>query len=312
MTTLLYTHPSSLAHDTGPGHPEQQARAKVIYGAIEREEQKGGLADVIRREAPEATRAQLEQVHDTRFVEAILNAVPDDGYVRIDADTVMSSASGEAALCQAGAVCAAVDSVVGGEADNAMCALRPPGHHAEPDRAMGFCLFNGVAIGAMRAIVEHGLSRIAIYDFDVHHGNGTQAAFEREPRVQYLSTHQWPLFPGTGAKEETGVGNIVNRPLPSGTASRAWRDVVEGDILPAMDDFAPELVMISAGFDAHRADPLASLELVEDDFAWVTEELMALASRHANGRVVSVLEGGYDLAALTKSFMAHLNTLRAG
>ena len=311
MTTQLYTHPSSLAHDTGPGHPEQQARAKVIYGAIEREEQKGGLVGIERLEAPEATREQLERVHDAVFVEAILKAVPDDGYVRIDADTVMSPASGEAALCQAGAVCAAVDAVMAGEADNAMCALRPPGHHAEPDRAMGFCLFNGVAVGAMQAVAVHGLSRVAIYDFDVHHGNGTQAAFEREPRVQYLSTHQWPLFPGTGAKEETGVGNIVNRPLPSGTGSRAFRDVVEGDILAAMDDFKPELVMISAGFDAHRADPLASLELVEDDFAWVTEELVALAKQHAEGRVVSVLEGGYDLPALTNSFLAHLHVLRA-
>ena len=311
MTTLLYTHPSSLAHDTGPGHPEQQARAKVIHGAIEREEQKGNLLDVSRREAPEATRDQLERVHDARFVEAILNAVPDDGYVRIDADTVMSPASGEAALCQAGAVCAAVDAVIGGEAENAMCALRPPGHHAEPDRAMGFCLFNGIAVGAMQAIAAHGLERVSIYDFDVHHGNGTQAAFERDARVQYLSTHQWPLFPGTGAKEETGVGNIVNRPLPSGTGSRAFRDVVEGDILSAIDDFKPQLVMISAGFDAHRADPLASLELVEDDFAWVTEELVMLAKKHANGRVVSVLEGGYDLQALTSSFLAHLNTLRA-
>ena len=298
MTTLLYTHPSSLAHDTGPGHPEQQARAQVIYGAIEREQRKGGLVGVIKEDAPEASREQLERVHDKSYVDAILAAVPDDGYFQVDADTVMSPASGEAALCQAGAVCAAVDAVIGGEADNAMCALRPPGHHAEPDRAMGFCLFNGIAIGAMHALAQHGLEKVAIYDFDVHHGNGTQAAFEREPRVQYLSTHQWPLFPGTGAKEETGVGNIVNRPLPSGTASRAWRDVVEGDILSAMDDFAPDLVMISAGFDAHRADPLASLELVEDDFAWVTQELLALAKRHAEGRVVSVLEGGYDLAPL--------------
>ena len=311
MTTLLYTHPSSLAHDTGPGHPEQQARAKAIYGAIEREEQKGNLANVIPREAPEATLAQLERVHDARFIEAILSAVPDDGYVRIDADTVMSPASGEAALCQAGAVTAAVDAVIGGEADNALCALRPPGHHAEPDRAMGFCLFNGVAVGAMQAIAEHGLGKVSIFDFDVHHGNGTQAAFERNPQVQYLSTHQWPLFPGTGAKEETGVGNIVNRPLPSGTGSRVWREVVEGDILSAMDEFAPDLVMISAGFDAHRADPLASMELEEADFTWVTEALMALAKRHAKGRVVSVLEGGYDLPALTQSFLAHLHALRA-
>ncbi|MEM9443102.1 MAG: histone deacetylase family protein [Pseudomonadota bacterium] len=309
MTTLLYTHPAALAHDTGPGHPEQQARAKVIYGAIDREERKQSLVNVIRREAPEATQDQLARVHQAGFVEAVLKAVPDEGYVRIDADTVMSPASGEAALCQAGAVCAAVDAVMSGDADNAMCALRPPGHHAEPARAMGFCLFNGIAVGAMQAVDEHGLERVAIYDFDVHHGNGTQAAFDREPRVQYLSTHQWPLFPGTGSKEETGIGNIVNRPLPSGTGSRAFRDVVEGDILSAIDDFKPELIMVSAGFDAHRADPLASLDLDEEDFAWVTDKLMALAKKHSNGRVVSVLEGGYDLAALSSSFMAHLNVL---
>lgn len=310
MTTLLYTHPSSLAHDTGPGHPEQQARAKTLYAAFDREEQEGRFQAVERREAPKASREQLELIHDSQFVEAVLSAVPDEGYVRIDADTVMSPATGEAALCQAGGVCAAVDAVIGGEAKNAFCALRPPGHHAEPDRAMGFCLFNGVAIGAMHALVSHGLSKTAIFDFDVHHGNGTQAAFEREPRVQYLSTHQWPLFPGTGAKEEIGVGNIVNRPLPAGTASRAWRDVVESDIFTAIDDFAPDLLMISAGFDAHRADPLANLELVEDDFAWVTEGLIELADKHARGRVVSVLEGGYDLNALTSSCLAHLNALQ--
>lgn len=310
MTTLLYTHPSSLEHDTGPGHPEQQARAKSLYAAFEREEQKGGFTMIERRDAPKATREQLELIHHSQFVEATLSAVPSDGYFRIDADTVMSPASGDAALCQAGAVCAAVDGVIGGEAKNAFCALRPPGHHAEPDRAMGFCLFNGVAIGAMQALSKDGIGKVSIFDFDVHHGNGTQAAFEREPRVQYLSTHQWPLFPGTGAKEETGVGNIVNRPLPSGTASRAWRDVVEGDIFAAIDDFAPDLVMISAGFDAHRNDPLASLELVEDDFAWVTEGLIGLANKHAKGHVVSVLEGGYDLNALTQSCLAHLNALQ--
>ncbi len=301
-----------MAHDTGPGHPEQQARAKTLYHAFEREERNGAFLNIERREAPKASRAQLELVHDSRFVEAILSAVPSDGHVRIDADTVMSPASGEAALCQVGAVCAAVDAVVTGEAQNAFCALRPPGHHAEPDRAMGFCFFNGVAIGAMHALVAHGLGKVAIFDFDVHHGNGTQAAFEREPRVQYLSTHQWPLFPGTGARAETGVGNIVNRPLPPGTASGVWRDVVEGDIFQAIDDFAPDLMMISAGFDAHRADPLASMELVEEDFAWVTKGLIQLAQAHAKGRVVSVLEGGYDLSALTSSCLAHLGALQAG
>ena len=222
----------------------------------------------------------------------------------------MSPGSGEAALRAAGAAVAAVNAVIGGEADNAFCALRPPGHHAETERAMGFCLFNNVAIGARHALEVHGLARVSIFDFDVHHGNGTQHTFERQPQVQYLSTHQWPFYPGTGAREETGVGNIVNRPLPAGTGSRQWRRVVEADILAAIDAFAPELIMISAGFDAHRADPLAMLELVEDDYGWVTARLLELARKHSSGRVVSVLEGGYDLSALANSVLAHLNALR--
>jgi len=310
MTTLLYTHPSSLDHDTGPGHPESSARMRAIMTTIEREERKGGLMGAIREEPSRATREQLERVHTAGYVERTLGAVPGSGYVHLDPDTVISPGSGEAALRSAGAACVAVDAVIAGEADNALCALRPPGHHAERERAMGFCLFNSIAIGAHQALAMHDIQRISIFDFDVHHGNGTQHTFEREPRVQYLSTHQWPLYPGTGARDETGVGNIVNRPLPAGTGSLAWRKVVEDDILPAIDAFAPELVMISAGFDAHRDDPLAMLELIDDDFAWVTEELVALAKKHANGRVVSVLEGGYDLSALTNSCMAHLTALR--
>lgn len=307
MTSLLYTHPSSLEHDPGPGHPESPARIRAIEAAFERD----GLDGVLRREPPRASGEQLERVHDHGFVEQILAAVPATGYRRIDADTVMSPGSGEAALRAAGAACAAVDAVLAGEAANAFCALRPPGHHAEPDRSMGFCLFNNVAIGACQALAVHGVARVSIFDFDVHHGNGTQAAFEREPRVQYLSTHQWPLYPGTGARHETGVGNIVNRPLPAGTDSNEWRAVVEADILPAIEAFAPELIMISAGFDAHRRDPLAMLELSEDDYGWVTRQLLALAQRHAAGHVVSVLEGGYDLTALANSSLAHLNALRS-
>ena len=307
MTTLLYTHPSSLEHDAGPGHPESPARIRAIEAAFAQD----GLAGVLRREPPRASREQLERVHDAGFVEQILAAVPATGYRRIDADTVMSPGSGEAALRAAGAACAAVDAVLAGEAANAFCALRPPGHHAEPTRAMGFCLFNNVAIGARHALAVHGVARVSIFDFDVHHGNGTQAAFERDPQVQYLSTHQWPLYPGTGARHETGVGNIVNRPLPAGTGSKEWRAVVEGDILPAIEAFAPELIMISAGFDAHRRDPLAMLELTEDDFGWVTRALLALAQRWAEGRVISVLEGGYDLTALANSSLAHLNGLRS-
>jgi acetoin utilization deacetylase AcuC-like enzyme len=310
MPTLLYTHPSSLEHDPGQEHPESPARIRAILTLLEREERKGALVGVHREAAPRATREQLERGHSSRYVDAVLNAEPQSGYRRLDPDTVMSPGSAEAALRAAGAAAAAVDAIISGEARNAFCALRPPGHHAEPERAMGFCLFNNVAIGALQALEVHGIGRVSIFDFDVHHGNGTQAIFAREPRVQYLSTHQWPLYPGTGAREETGVGNLVNRPLPAGTGSKEWRRVVEADILPAIDGFAPGLIMISAGFDAHRADPLAMLELVEADFDWVTRQLVVLALRHAGGRVVSVLEGGYDLNALANSCLAHLNGLR--
>jgi acetoin utilization deacetylase AcuC-like enzyme len=310
MTTLLYLHPSSLEHDTGPGHPEAPARMRAIMAALEREERAGGLLGVERRVPPQATRTQLERVHTARYVDAVLRAEPASGHVRLDPDTVMSPGSGEAALRAAGAAVVAVDAVIGGEAAHAFCALRPPGHHAEAERAMGFCLFNSVAVGTRQALDAHGLSSVSIFDFDVHHGNGTQHSFEREPRVQYLSTHQWPLYPGTGARDETGMGNIVNRPLPAGTGSREWRRVVEADILPAIDSFAPALIMVSAGFDAHRADPLAMMELAEDDYRWVTTQLVELAEKHSEGRVVSVLEGGYDLNALAQSALAHLNALR--
>jgi acetoin utilization deacetylase AcuC-like enzyme len=310
LTVLLYTHPASLGHDTGPGHPESIHRMRAIEAVLERETRKGSLIGIERREAPRAERAQLERVHTVRHIDGVLAAEPAEGHVRLDPDTVMSPGSAEAGLRAAGAACAAVDAVLGGEAKAAFCALRPPGHHAEAERAMGFCLFNSIAAGARQAIAAHGLARVAIFDFDVHHGNGTQAIFERDPQVQYLSTHQWPLYPGTGARHETGVGNIVNCPLPAGTGSAAWRRTVAAEILPAIDGFAPELIMISAGFDAHRADPLAMLELGEDDFAWVTRELAALAARHAQGRVVSVLEGGYDLTALANSTWAHLQALR--
>jgi len=310
MTTLLYMHPSSLEHDTGLGHPEQAGRIRAISTRLEREERKGGLFGVERREPPRAERSALERVHSARYVDAILRSVPSQGHVRVDPDTIMSPGTGEAALRSAGGAVAAVDAILGGEARNAFCALRPPGHHAEPERSMGFCFFNNVAVGAMHAIAAHGLERVSIVDFDVHHGNGTEAAFLAEPRVQYCSTHQWPLYPGTGHRNERGVGNIVNRPLPAGTDSKTWREVVSEDILSAIDAFEPQLVMISAGFDAHAADPLAMLELHEDDFWWITRELIRLADKHGQGRVVSVLEGGYDLAALTASVWSHLEALR--
>jgi acetoin utilization deacetylase AcuC-like enzyme len=307
MTTRLYTHPACLGHDMGPGHPERPARLQAILQALEDE----SFAALERAEAPPATMEQLCRVHPRGYVEAILHAVPKAGLFALDPDTTLSPGSGEAALRAAGAVCAAVDAVAQGEIANAFCAVRPPGHHAEPATAMGFCLFNNVAAGAHQARAVHGLKRVAVVDFDVHHGNGTQAMFENDPDAFYASTHQMPLYPGTGAASETGVGNICNAPLPPYAGSQEFRAAMAGRVLPALDRFRPDFLLISAGFDAHRADPLANLELEEEDFAWATEQLLAVASRHASGRVVSALEGGYDLGALAASAAAHVLALMA-
>jgi len=305
MTTLLYTHPVCLEHDPGQYHPEAPARLRAVLSALEGPD----FALLERREAPEAALDDIARVHPRAFVERLLAAVPKSGHVGIDADTIMSPASGQAALRAAGAVAAAVDAVVAGEADNAFCAVRPPGHHAEPGRAMGFCLFNNIAIGALRAREVHGLARVAVIDFDVHHGNGTQARFAGDPSLFYASTHQYPLYPGTGAASETGVGNIVNVPLRPMSGSREFRLGMTREILPALDAFRPEMVLISAGFDAHRNDPLAQLALEDADYTWVTGQLLGIARQHANGRVVAALEGGYDLAALASSAAAHLRVL---
>src|SRR5579864_2120451 len=307
MTTLLYTHPACIDHDPGDYHPESPARLRAVLEALDAPE----FAALERREAPEAAIDDIARVHPRRFVERMLAAVPAAGHVGIDADTILSPQSGRAALRAVGAVCAAVDAVVVGEADNAFCAVRPPGHHAEPERAMGFCIFNSVAIAAQRARQKHGLERAAVIDFDVHHGNGTQATFENNPHVFYGSTHQSPLYPGTGARSETGVGNIVNVPLRPMSGSTEFRRAYDEVILPALEDFAPDFILISAGFDAHRRDPLAQLMLVEEDYAWVTERLMACAARHCEGRLVSSLEGGYDLEALAASAAAHVGALMA-
>ncbi|HYD98936.1 MAG TPA: histone deacetylase family protein [Alphaproteobacteria bacterium] len=309
MHTILFTHPSCLEHDTGLGHPERIDRLRAVLAALEAEE----FMLLDRREAPAATHEQLLRVHDAGYVDSVFARLPAHGHGALDGDTVVCAASGEAALRAAGAAVAAVDAVLGGEARNAFCAVRPPGHHAEPAQAMGFCLFNNVAVGAAHARTVHGLKRVAVIDFDVHHGNGTQAMFWDEPELMYCSTHQWPLYPGTGHAAETGVrGNIVNAPLPAFADGAAFRAAMEGTVLPALDAFAPELVMISAGFDAHARDPLAGLNLGEDDFAWATQALLDIARRHSGGRLVSVLEGGYDLQALARSTAAHVRELMAG
>jgi acetoin utilization deacetylase AcuC-like enzyme len=305
MTTLFFTHPACLDHDPGRHHPESPARLRAVLGALADSE----FARLERREAPEATLEDLLRVHSRPHVESLLRAVPKSGHVGIDADTILSPASGAAALRAAGAVVAAVDAVVAREADNAFCAVRPPGHHAEPARAMGFCLFNNIAVGALHARAAHELQRIAVIDFDVHHGNGTQAAFEADDGLFYASTHQSPLYPGTGSASETGVGNVVNVPLRPLSGSSQFRAAMTERILPALNAFRPELVLISAGFDAHRSDPLAQLLLDEEDYTWIAEKLIKIAYRHAGGRIVSALEGGYDLPALGASAAAHIRVL---
>jgi acetoin utilization deacetylase AcuC-like enzyme len=307
MTTLLYTHKACFGHDPGPHHPESPERLEAVLAALAAP----AFATLERRQAPVATLAQIARVHPGNFAAELLAEVPKEGYAELDADTVLSPGSGEAALRAAGAGIAAVDAVIAGEGQNAFCAVRPPGHHAEPHHAMGFCLFNNVAIAAQHARHARGMERIAVVDFDVHHGNGTQAAFEDDASLFYASTHQMPLYPGTGAAIERGVGNIVNVPLRPMSGSEQFRHAFTGRVLPALDAFRPELLIISAGFDAHRDDPLAQLMLVEADYAWCTERLIEIAHKHARGRIVSSLEGGYDLDALGASAAAHVAALMA-
>lgn len=304
MHPLLYTHPACLRHSAGPGHPESPARLQAVLEALDHDR----FAMLDRIEAPRATRAQLELVHDAGLVALVHATAPDEGYAQLDADTAMSPDSLEAALRAAGAVCAAVDALLDSSATRAFCAVRPPGHHATHDTPMGFCLFNNVAVGAAHALSK-GLERIAIVDFDVHHGNGTQDIFWDNAGVLYASTHQAPLYPGTGAENERGVGNIVNAPLPAASSSFMFREACRDIVLPAVERFRPQLVMISAGFDAHYLDPLANLNLGAPDFDWITRELVDIARKHARGRVISSLEGGYSLTALRQSTAAHVAAL---
>jgi len=308
MTTLYISHPAFLAHQGPPGHPERPDRLRAVARMLEA----GNGLGLVRHEAPLAELEQIARVHPLAYIEHVRKAEPQSGFAALDPDTYVAPGSFEAARRACGAAILAVDKVLGGEAYNAFCAVRPPGHHAERARAMGFCLFNQIAVGARHAREAHGLERIAIVDFDVHHGNGTQDAFREDRTVLYGSTHQMPLYPGTGSPSETGVGNIFNAPLRPGDGSAAFQAAMSGLILPAVDRFAPDLIMVSAGFDGHARDPLAQLRLVEHDFVWITERLMALADSHCSGRIVSMLEGGYDLVALTASLAAHLAVLRGG
>jgi acetoin utilization deacetylase AcuC-like enzyme len=301
----LYTHPACLLHDPGPGHAERPARLHAVLQALDHDR----FAALDRIEAPQAIREQLQRVHSAAHIREILLGAPPDDMLALDPDTVMGPGSTEAALRAAGAMVAAVDAVLGGSARRAFCAVRPPGHHATRDQAMGFCLFNNIAVGAAHALVAHGLKRVAIADFDVHHGNGTQAIFEHEPRVLFASSHQSPLYPDSGREDERGVGNIVNGTLSPGAGSHEFRELWDSVLLPRLHAFKPQLVLISAGFDAHRNDPLADIRLGQEDYAWITERLAALADAHAGGRLVSTLEGGYDLAALAASVSAHVGAL---
>ena len=305
--TLLFEHEICLAHDMGAGHPERPDRLRAIQLALAEDE----FATLDRRTAPLADIAQIALVHPHAYIENIVATAPKQGRVQLDPDTAMNPSSLEAAQRAVGAVCAAVDAVMAGDAANAFCAVRPPGHHAEPERSMGFCIFNSVAIGAQHARAAHGLKRVAVVDFDVHHGNGTQAAFWDDGDLFYGSTHQMPLYPGTGAASETGAGNIHNFPLPPGAAGIAFRDAFSDGLIPTLEAFKPEFLLLSAGFDAHTDDPLAQLRLETEDYAWVTREMLAVAARHCQGRVVSSLEGGYDLAALAAATAVHVRALMA-
>ena len=307
MDTLLVSHSACLAHEVPDGHPECPDRLRAVLDALATEE----FALLVRATAPLATQEQLERVHATAHILSILDGGPQTGFRHIDADTVMSPGSAEAALRAAGAVVYAVDEIMAGHARNAFCAIRPPGHHAEPDQAMGFCFFNNVAVGALHARAVHGIKRPAVIDFDVHHGNGTQDMFAADPALFYASTHQSPLYPGTGDANEHGISdNIVNVCLAAGAGSAEFRRAFSEVIMPALACFDPDFIFISAGFDGHAADPLAGLQLGEDDFGWATSELAHYAAAHCQGRVVSSLEGGYDLGALGASARAHVRALQ--
>ena len=307
MPVALITHPACLEHDPGAWHPECPDRLRYVLRALEGEE----FLALLRESAPQASEEQLTRAHPAGYVREILAIQPGPGeLVPLDGDTLMSAGSREAALRAAGGAVHGVDAVMEGWANAAFVATRPPGHHAEASRAMGFCLFANAAIAARHAQTRWGLARVAVLDFDVHHGNGTQSIFYGDPTLFYGSSHQYPCYPGTGAETERGIaGNVVNAPLPPGSLGAVFRAAWDTTILPALDRFAPQLLIISAGFDAHKADPLAQLRLETSDFRWITSRLMDVAAAHCQGRIVSLLEGGYDLDALAASAAEHVRTL---
>lgn len=303
MTTALITHDDFLNHVTPRGHPERVARLEHLLPALNGKE-------LLRAEAPECTDEGIQLCHPASYIETIASASPSEGFVQIDADTHMSPGSYIAARRAVGGAVKAVDMVMDGAADNVFVACRPPGHHAETATPMGFCLFGNVAIAAKHALNRHGLSRVAVVDFDVHHGNGTQDLLKSEARTLFISSHQMPLWPGSGAADETGEhNNVLNIPLAPGTGSEGFRTTYEGMVFPALEEFKPELLIISAGFDAHKDDPLANLMFEDADFGWVTDRLCTIAADHAQGRVVSCLEGGYDLNGLANGGASHVDAL---
>jgi acetoin utilization deacetylase AcuC-like enzyme len=308
MTTLLISHPAFEQHINPPGHPERADRIKAVNAVLAHE----AFSALERAEAPLGSDEQILRAHPPEYLAMIRDTAPERGFSQIDVDTFMSPGSFEAGLRAVGAAVAGIDAVFAGTVQNVFCASRPPGHHAEARRSMGFCLFNNAAIAALHARASHGAERVAVVDFDVHHGNGTQDIFWSDASLFYGSTHQMPLYPGTGARAEKGVGNIFNAPLRGGDGSEAFRDALSTVILPALDAFRPDAIIISAGFDAHRSDPLGGLNLTEPDFAWATLNFMDIADRRCSGRVVSILEGGYDLKALASSVAVHVRALMHG
>jgi acetoin utilization deacetylase AcuC-like enzyme len=310
-TTLLVTHGAFARHNPGALHPEQPARMQAIDAALSGPE----FTSLVRREAPlhDDIEEAILRAHTRAYFDQVRAAGNDAAHLphAFDGDTVMSAGTWEAALRGVGAGLLAVDTVMDASSNlkNAFCQIRPPGHHAEPARAMGFCFFSNVAIAALYARARHGAGRVAVVDFDVHHGNATQKIFWSDKDLFYGSTHEMPLFPGTGAVSETGVGNIFNAPLKAGDGGAAFREAMKTRILPALDAFRPDLILVSAGFDAHQGDPLAHCRLLEPDFEWITEELMAMAAKHCSSRIVSVLEGGYELGALGRSTASHVRML---